>query len=83
MILMCFYFLVDYVDPVEKAPFDIDNEHIKVMSNEERIKVGGILCILVLGTMSGTSYCRLPSAIGRKKNCIVDMTTNVTYKTFN
>jgi hypothetical protein len=35
--------------------------------NEERIKVGGILCILVLGTMSGTSYCRLPSAIGRKK----------------
>ncbi|XP_052102130.1 leucine-rich repeat-containing protein 27-like isoform X4 [Mytilus californianus] len=28
----------DYVDPVEKAPFDIDENHIKVMSNEERIK---------------------------------------------
>ncbi|VDI52649.1 leucine-rich repeat-containing protein 27-like isoform X1 [Mytilus edulis] len=28
----------DYTDPVEKAPFDIDENHIKVMSNEERIK---------------------------------------------
>lgn len=28
----------DYVDPVEKAPYDIDNDHIKIMSNEERIK---------------------------------------------
>jgi hypothetical protein len=35
MILMCFYFLVDYVDPVEKAPFDIDNEHIKVLPMAE------------------------------------------------
>ena len=29
----------DYVDPVEKAPFDIDQDHVKIMSNEERIKV--------------------------------------------
>lgn len=28
----------DFVDPVEKAPFDVDKNHMKIPSNEERIK---------------------------------------------
>lgn len=29
----------DYTDAVEKAPFDIDKNHMKIPTNEERIKV--------------------------------------------
>ncbi|XP_033756546.1 leucine-rich repeat-containing protein 27-like isoform X4 [Pecten maximus] len=28
----------DFVDPVEKAPFDVDKNHMKIPTNEERIK---------------------------------------------
>lgn len=36
-----YYVLVfpDYTDAVEKAPFDIDKNHMKIPTNEERIKV--------------------------------------------
>lgn len=31
--------LADFTDAVEKAPFDIDKNHMKIPTNEERIKV--------------------------------------------
>jgi len=36
--LMSIVFL-DYLDPVQQAPFDIDQDYVKMQTNEERIKV--------------------------------------------
>lgn len=36
---LCGRVFPDYTDAVEKAPFDIDKNHMKIPTNEERIKV--------------------------------------------
>lgn len=36
---VCVCAFPDYTDAVEKAPFDIDKNHMKIPTNEERIKV--------------------------------------------
>ena len=38
--IVYFYCLfLDYLDPVQQAPFDIDQDYVKMQTNEERIKV--------------------------------------------
>lgn len=54
------FLLLDYVDAVEKAPFDIDKNHMKIPTNEERIKVRHVI---ILSGITWVIFLYLESAV--------------------